>query len=153
MDFAGGGLLPARKSACLRFRNFLKGRQLARSHSVVGRKNRNLPWRKNANPQRKNRAPSVRNGKSQPRRRFNRWRRFYSGSKERCPHLAAPRTRVCQQTKVSRCLPRLISKTLNTRTYSFRHSRQGQVDLGADSTQINTILPAVGITTTHQRNF
>ena len=50
-------------------------------------------------------------------------------------------------------LARPISKTRNTRTYFSRHPRQAQPDLGGGLTPINTILPAVGITTTRQGNF
>jgi len=73
--------------------------------------------------------------------------------KERCPRSAADATRECQQTKGLRFLHRLICKTRNIRTCFSQRRHQGQPDLGGGLTPINTILPAVGITTTRQGSF
>src|SRR5215472_6699549 len=98
------------KDCLLRFRNLLKIANWPADCLASRKKSKTPPWRKNANDQRKNQSSSLPGGKRQSKRRSNRLRRFFSGSKGRCPHLAAQRTRECRQTKGSHFSPRLTSK-------------------------------------------
>jgi hypothetical protein len=90
--------------------------------------------------------------KNQPSRRSRPLRRFSSVLKERCPRSAAHATRGCRQTKGLRFF---TPADLQDPKYSYLFlptPRQAQPDLGGGLTPINTILPAVGITTTRQGN-